>query len=70
MSSFVKHQDCDRHGCLCEKMLGAIHACTRVCFQADIPDYIEGEPRRPIFEQRDTDEEARLDRKARARECK
>ena len=62
MSSFVKHPQCEMdcmgsyYGYQCVKRCGWLAA-------------EEDEPR-PIFEQRDTDEEARLDRKARARECK
>ena len=68
MSSFVKHQKCKE---LCQETqqtsFGYGFHCAAHCAWLDA---YEEETRRPIFEVRDTDEEARLDRRARARECK
>ena len=71
MSSFVKHQVCvesDR-GCIVSDVKGIRFHCERFgsgCAYANA----DRADRRHIFEQRDTDQESRLDRRARARECK
>ena len=65
MSSFVKHPSCT----------DSIYGCTLLeykgyatCSASEQCAYVDD--RLTFFEARDTDEEARLDRKARARECK
>ena len=66
MSSFVKHRLCKEGACM-----EVEHWQAKRC-EGDFCAYADEElaDDRPIFEQRDTDEEARLDRRARARECK
>ena len=64
MSSFVKHPFCSEE-CQLHEYNGDPE-CEDKCFYAEM-DYVA---KQPIFEQRETDEEARSDRMARARECK
>ena len=52
------HPDCEEHGCHLD--------CQGECEHAE-EDF---DDKRPIFEERDTDQERDLDRRARARECK
>ena len=61
MSSFVKHPRCKER---CEAF-GSGRECVSRCEWLEA--CVEG---RTIFDERDTDQESRLDRKARARECK
>ena len=62
MSSFAKHQRC---GYVCQDTDNG-GECIARCQWLEVSQ----EETRPIFEERDTDQESRLDRKARARECK
>ena len=68
MSSFVKHPIC-KDGCQNIRNIGE---CRAVCVRLEVDEIITqmANDRRPIFEVRDTDDQARVDRKARARECK
>ena len=64
MSSFVKHPECEEFGCM------AVNARIHTCADQGVCTYAAEIGYRPIFEERDTDQESRLDRRARARECK
>ena len=64
MSSFVKHPECKER---CQDTTTDVECRLRCSWRDADRDLHEV---RHIFEERDTDQEARLDRKARARECK
>ena len=64
MSEFVKHPRCKADGC---QETDISPACGAACRWLSA---YEEETRCHFFETRDTDQESRLDRKARARECK
>ena len=64
MSSFVKHRLCTGGICL------QIDFWKEKRCDDDFCIYSHENDDRPIFEERDTDQEAKLDRRARARECK
>ena len=68
MSSFVKHPKCKER---CLDTLNDEVCCIEECFWLRCRlDRATDSAARPIFEERDTDEESKLDRRARARECK
>ena len=69
MSSFVKHPDCKEQ---CQDIFNGKGLCVAGCFLLGLNTVIStlATDSRPIFEERDTDQESRLDRRARARECK